>query len=480
MGTNFKKFKRGIGTVTAMLSALLGLSVGGFFASLIWLLSKLTLISAVPLYYIFSAFVGLAVGAVAYLTHLPTDIKVAKKIDGDLALGERAVTMVEFVGEDSAMHRLQRMDTEKRLGESSFKHLCYGKLWLHFIAPLLSLAMLICAVAIPAVDSVGGGEDTDPTFELTPWQRQALIDLIEEVESSEMAVVPKTVAVTELTLLVDVLDSVGRISGMKKAVNNTLEAIYSAVDASNTAHKISDVLRGSENDRLSGFGTAIGKLGALLVEEELSSLRDEITAADGKTKLTEFSSAFSEALSNDVIEYMPDGDPLRAALIAFASALSAIDVSQDTLPVDDINDALSQANGAIGSALLTQSVNESVEGRITRRLMEIFGLKSSDITAGKDSAGSDEDENEGNSSGILPDDENNSEGGGIGTGEMTFGSDDMIYDPRTNTYVKYSDVIYYYHGIAMSKIIDGLADPELEEIITQYFDNLYGTENESD
>ncbi|MBQ8879426.1 MAG: hypothetical protein IJY69_01130 [Clostridia bacterium] len=479
MGTNFRKFKAGIGAVTVMLSCLLGLSVGGLSASLLWLLSKLELIAVIPLYYILCAFVGVLVGAVAFVTHIPTDRRVAKKIDVDLTFGERAQTMIEFRDEDSAMHQLQRIDTETLLGKSSPRKLRFRRLWLHAIAPVLALSMLITAIAVPAADSFGGGEESDPTFNLTPWQRQALIDLIEEVEASDMADVPKTVAVTELALLVTVLDEVGRVSGMKMAVNDTLLVIYSAVDIANTARHISHVLRESDNAQVSALGTAIGKLGALLVTEELSSIRDGFISPEGKEKLASFTSALAEAMSNPTFESMPDGDPLCEAISELSSALSAIDNDSSTLSEGEINNAISAANGSIGSALLTQSANESMEGRITRRLMEIFGLKASDITAGGDND-SQEEEGEGNDNGLLPDDDGNSEGGGIGTGEMTFGSNDMIYDPRTNTYEKYGDVIYHYHGIAMEKITDGAADPELEEIITRYFDNLYGTDNETE
>ena len=335
--------------------------------------------------------------------------------------------------------------------------------------------MLISAIAVPAVADQPHVEDSDPLYTFTPWQRQALIDLIEEVEASDMATVPKTVSVTELALLVTVLDNVERVSGMKAAVNTALGAIYSAVDVSNTADHVSKVLKDTDNERMSNLSTAIENLGALLVTEELTSLRTEILAPDGSQVLATFVAALNTAVNSELFRTLPDGDPLCEALIALDAALSDVDISADPLPVSEIDAAISKANGDIGAALLTQSVNESMEGRISRRLMEIFGLKLSDITAGGGAGaenGSGDDDGSGD---LIPDEENNSAGGGLGTGDMIFGSNDLIYDPRTNSYVPYGDVIYDYHAIATQKIVDISADRELEDIITRYFNSLYGS-----
>lgn len=480
MGTNFKKFKQRVVTVTVILSALLGVSVGGLCASLIRLLSKREIISENPLYYILCALGALIIAAAVYFLHMPTDRKVAKKLDDDLALGERAQTMVEFQSEDTAIYRLQRQDTEEALRTTQAK-LRYGKLWLHLIAPVLALAMLITSIAVPAIahGDTGGGDD-DPVFNLSPWQRQALIDLIEEVEASDMAAVPKTVAVSELTLLVAALDNVGRVSGMKLAVNYSLAAIYSAVDAANTGDTFSELLESTDDDRATGLGTAVGKLSALLVTEELSSLRTAILAEDGKAVLVSFTDALVSAMDDSVVSSLPEGDPLCASLKTLAASLSAVDTSGDTFSKTDVDAAISRANGEMGAALLTQSVNESMEGRITRRLIEIFGLKITDITVGQGNGSSGDKGNDDGNNELLPDDNTESEGGGIGPGGMEFASNDLIYDPISNSFIPYGEAILHYHGVVMGHINDGNADPELTEIITGYFDSLYNSNNDND
>jgi len=71
--------------------------------------------------------------------------------------------------------------------------------------------------------------------------------------------------------------------------------------------------------------------------------------------------------------------------------------------------------------------------------------------------------------------------GGIGSGDIVYGSDDQIYDPDTNENVKYGSVINEYYAKITEKLLDGNVSEELEKYISDYFASLYdGTEKDAE
>ena len=110
-------------------------------------------------------------------------------------------------------------------------------------------------------------------------------------------------------------------------------------------------------------------------------------------------------------------------------------------------------------------------------MMEIFAISEDELPSEEQvqlPSGDDEpDDDDG-------DEEDKGQEGGIGNMEMLYGSDDVIYDPVQNTYVKYGDVINGYYAAVSEKIIDGKIPDTLQQYITHYFDTLYdGSEKET-
>ena len=71
------------------------------------------------------------------------------------------------------------------------------------------------------------------------------------------------------------------------------------------------------------------------------------------------------------------------------------------------------------------------------------------------------------------DDENKATQGGIGDGNLLFGSDDEIFDPTQNQHVTYGDVLLEFYQTVSDKILDGGLTDELEQFISDYFATLF-------
>ncbi|MBR5798061.1 MAG: hypothetical protein IKY29_03815, partial [Clostridia bacterium] len=64
-------------------------------------------------------------------------------------------------------------------------------------------------------------------------------------------------------------------------------------------------------------------------------------------------------------------------------------------------------------------------------------------------------------------------GGGKGSGEVIYGSDDAIYYPKDETHVKYGDVIDEYNGQKVTDMQERPLSDELKSFIDKYFSDLY-------
>jgi hypothetical protein len=85
---------------------------------------------------------------------------------------------------------------------------------------------------------------------------------------------------------------------------------------------------------------------------------------------------------------------------------------------------------------------------------------------------------------MSTDDSGGSEGddsgasGGIGDGTV-YGSDDLVYDPYTNTYVEYGTILDKYYALMFGKLQNGTFTDEEKIAMEKYFDILYSGFDES-
>ena len=63
--------------------------------------------------------------------------------------------------------------------------------------------------------------------------------------------------------------------------------------------------------------------------------------------------------------------------------------------------------------------------------------------------------------------------GGLGTGEVIYGSNDLVFDPDTNTHRPLGEILGDYFAKANEKITDGKASDELSDAAEEYFGSLF-------
>lgn len=468
MGKGFSKFKRKL-RVGAIIRALLcGLSLGTATLALLWLADKLT--ATQPDFVAH----GLCAGIVAVLSFaavwlilLPTRKRIARRVDRQLALGEKVQTMVEFRHDESAMAVLQREDTDRILRETKGRRVKGVCTWLFLLMPVIAVTLLAGTVLVPAKEPTEPPPAVDNNFSLTPWQEQALKDLIEKVRTSDMEATPKEGTVKQLESLLIKLRNVRKETAMKEAVIATVEGIHGVVSEYNTYDLIASAMYGSPSKPVQELGSAIDSLKPLLVGEWTNTTKE--TLAENPAAAVTLASGIRQALTLSKVDA---SNEVCIALSALAEGLEQ--VTAET-PAEVRNSLLWEAEEALDNALFIQAVNEEVEDDTIYTLLSIFGIKASELP---DSIFNDPDDPRGE--GNYEPDENPDKlhSGGMASGEMIFGSNDTIYDPEREDYVTYGEVIDGYFARITEMLVDGQLSAEMEEALSDYFAYLFnGTEN---
>ncbi|MBO5363156.1 MAG: hypothetical protein J6A46_02390, partial [Clostridia bacterium] len=123
-------------------------------------------------------------------------------------------------------------------------------------------------------------------------------------------------------------------------------------------------------------------------------------------------------------------------------------------------------SAAFNEALSQQIVNDETRDYVIRKLKEIFGLTDKEMPElSQDYVPSNvgsEDNGENEKPG----------GGGLGTGEYNFPSDELVYDPATGEQVRYGVLLLDYYGRYETALAEGRIDPDLEKILQIYFDTI--------
>ncbi len=476
MNKGFLKFKNKLFIGALIKSAIFGASVGVFVSSILILIAKLSKEAPNPTVYLpIGVSSALLFAAVLFLVLLPSEKRVAKKLDTAFALGEKAQTMIAFKNKKGDVIEMQRRDTERILSETRTGALKSKNVWLHFIMPTIAVIMTIAAMLIPTYNQTPPPASSDPDFQLSVWQEQALKDLIEEVKRSDMENAPRNKVVSELEDLLTELRAAKKVSVMKASVIGVIKSINETVDNHNSCFKIASEMNKGELESTKSLASAIQTLSAITLGEELKNIRESLVEESAKDSISAISLALNTALTKSGVD---ENDPLYASLSNFASSLSDIATSYDQMS-NSLDDTFTGAGESISSALLIQYTNERVGDNATLRLMQIFGIKESEIP--KESIPSDTSvrENEGDYDPEDNDDPLHS--GGFGSGDMIFGSDDMIYDPELGKYVSYGEVINKYYAKISEQMVDGNLSDELEQLLSDYFASLFdGSKTDKD
>lgn len=467
MGNGFLKFQKKIRANTLLMAVVFGVACGLLTASAILLVQKLFATPNLVLYLGCGLGVAALTGGILYFINRPTNKRIAKRLDHDLQLHEKVQTMIEFQNEQGDMIALQRMDTDRILEETSLKQLKSKHIWRHFIVPVISCIMLVTAILVPVAGAMKPPVDDDG-FVFTPWQEQALLDLIEKVNASNMEETPKRDVVTSLEELLVTLKQATKESEMHTEVVDTITEIYTVVEQHNSYDVFGKNMMISTNVVVSKLGTAISTLDA---EAMTQCLTEAAANTKDKVSATTLASGLETVLAQVSVG---EDDVLMQTMTSFIKDLKAAQTA------DAISNVFQTAGDSLDNALLKQQNNEDVREDTIFRLMEIFGILDSELPVNILTDLTSKDLGEGGSEGKEDDEDQTIHAGGLGSGEMVYGSDDMIYDPQLDRYVTYGEVINGYYAIITEQLVDGNISAEHEQILTDYFSYLFDSTAEDE
>ncbi len=478
MNQKFLKFKKRM-QVSAVLRAVMCAIGVGLLVAAVWItVDKLNARQVSAAWCGLTAVLAaVAVGVPVGLFLRPTDKTAAKHLDMRLDFQERLQTMIAFEGETGTVVEAQRADTVRRLDETAKKQLRTKNL-LPYLIPLLIAALLFAtAFVIPGRTPEmppDTGETSGPVdvWELTDWHITAVRELIAYVKDSDLEYDGKITVVETLEQLLVDLAPVKTTAQMKSVVTSAMVKINRVTDGINTYSAILAAMDASANQTVKDFAAAIGKPSNPIQESKYQELKASFTEQSSANGADAFASALSATLSAAGV---PMDDPLYRALKGFSDSLASFADTVADLTADEATAALSAlfdtAAENISAALMQQGANRGVTDYVNEKLMEIFGILWGDlpdelkyptnIEAGTDRGDYEEKEDE-----TVTD-------GGLGGGDVIYGSDDAVYDPDTETHVRYGDVIDDYDALKTSELEDRPLSDELKDFIDQYFAGLY-------
>ena len=478
MPNGFNQIKKHLWISAIWKSGLLAISLGTFTSALYILMQKILTNSVSPLIPILCG-VGCAVPvfAVAFLLLMPTDKRLAKKLDRDLSLGEKAQTMLQHKNDSGLMVEIQREDTNARLIELAPTFTKPKRLYMNFIAPVLAVAILLPTLLLPlkAIDQPETPDNSDPIVEATDWQKTAVSELIEYVTNSKLEDVAKVEVIASLEELLLYLDTDFTEADLKLYVVSVIIVINATIVVTNTYDEISLALTSSENEYVQPLGQAINSLNALTVKQELLHIKSNMQ----KDQIAAFAADMITLLGT----VTPiEGDVMLPALKDFADKYASVAAEMGNYTDAWVSNNISGANDTLYSGisveLQVQKDNDTVRKYVIRRLVEIFNIPDElipeDIKLNLGTNGDDY---------IYGDDEDKDEtlnSGGLGDGNQLFGSNDTVYDPVTNTHVPYGEILNAYYTRVTEQLLAGGVSDTLADFMRSYFDSLYDGSKKDD
>ncbi len=490
----FVKLKRRALAVGIVRAALVGVSVGSFLCAVLILLSKLK-ITDIPLpTAVLIAIAAFAVsGGVTFLICHRSSMSVARMLDRRFDLKEKVQTMMAYRTRDEAIYALQREDAEAEIDRIPKRGIRLRFLWVYIVCLVLSLGVLVCAVAYTPVEPPPPPVEEIP-FEITSIQIAAMEELIEYVSLSQMESPFRENVSLSLSALLDELMAATTVSERDSAIGKALKAIHTETYASSSAVEITEALWASGNDRVKALAVALNyhewqdgsewdeyvaalsdvRVGYVHADSISEVPDDAKMTADIAALLSNDSSAIAVALTRSGIS---SSDALYSAVSALASsesepkglsALASLAVGLGYTALEgELDSTFSALTPILYTAIEQSSINTDTGEYAMTRVCALFDytLPTFDRPILRDSSTESED---GGS-----DDTEGGGMGGIGTGTV-YGSDDLVLDPYTDEYVEYGTILDKYYSLMFGKTEDGDYTEDQIAALKKYFEILYG------
>lgn len=477
---SFKRFKRKLLIETLLKSIILGFSLACLSAAVLYHFTSLliTIISSLSILIISSLIV--------FLITKPNDMQVAKRLDNQLGLHEKIQTMIAFKDKNSSMFYLQREDANKDLDSTPTKNLSMKFSFVTFMVAIVAAMCLGGSTVIPEkkpihdtpIVEVGGIDYTDKINQIKDWLNNKDID--EELKAKLEEALQK---------IQEILDSLQMTDAQKvEAIDKLLAEIRDELNI-NYSKEIGFCLMKFE--RLYKFGFSIYNQDQELLNVAMQEMMNDI--GDSMSTCYSYIKDIEAALSDAVNNYHVDrNDKMYKLVEGLMKSLYAI-----------YNEA--ELNGA---PQLPEKLVEDVFYESTIKITDVQKVEIAigeftdfinDITAGlepEESAGDgelppDEEEyvyqpisgDDGDESfekefiiGSAKEDATGGYGAGIGMGDITVAKNERVYDPITNSFVSYGDIIKadgYYATYILNGLTDGNMPEDIESFIYQYYMQLY-------
>ncbi len=488
MGKQFRKFKRRMWLGAILRAIFFGVFVGAVSLAAQWVYAKQTLSVINQTRSLVWVAVPAILGALIVLFVLmPHNKRLAAKLDRRYGLGEKVQTMLALRQDESDMAVLQRESAETAMANIHRRGLRGPASWIFFGLPLIGALAIYGALIMPIKAQPAPTPPPPPVvWKMDAYTEQKLLDLIAYVENSDMEEDLRYEVVGELEGLLIRLRSVRKETVMQEFVLQTAANIHNVVAEYNTYDLMADALQKSSQEAVRRLGGSIRTLKYLLINEQILSMGEALMtssetetnakataesaeSAEAGTTATTFAGELEAAVDRSGLS---ETDPLSAMLLTFAETLRNVTDKTDDRAIEDI---VLAAQKAMEHALATPLQNEMVETTTLQKLMEIFGLTLPEELI-KDNA---YDPAEKEAFNPEDDDRELSNVGGIGSGEVHYGSNDTIYDDVTDTYITYGEVLARYYAAVMGQMEDGTLPADLEDMLNAYFERLHGAGDET-
>ena len=467
MTDNFKKIKSKIIIEKLLISLFIGLFIGVLTSSILVLVYK-----QLGLEYSLLMFILIGVGVFVLLSLIlffilkPNNIKVAKRIDKQLALKEKVHTMVEYSEKSGLLVDLQREDATNKLNEIPVK-----KFKLKFSPFLLILPLIVIPLCITSI--VVKGKDieeppyVEPPVSGDPFIIQQIRDLIREVNEDVNLMTP--VKEAYVGHLEDLITAINKPEIMRyeevEAVNLTITNVgYSSINL-NSIDEITMALSNSNMDEVHNLGSAIASYDLNRVNDALDKIFSYVNLISANQRQTNYNNLVTECFQKVDDERLDESDEFYQEFVKLKAdlALAIADVNYN----DAISELAKNTKDSFGDAIIRQNETLSMANYIEERLRAIFELPDNEEPVNPTPP-------------VVSGDGNNptidNPGGGGGHGNIIFAGDDLVYDPDEGL-IEYYKVITKYSNYIQGLVQDGVISEELANYYIEYFNKLY-EENE--
>lgn len=491
MDSQFERFKKRIQKEHLIKSIFLGLSISAIIVCLLFVILKRSA-QDLPFYVYLLAFIVLSPLCVflIYKKFMPSDDKIAKRLDQTFALKEKVQTMIRYQGQDNMILKAQKEDANQELEKIPSKNLkfqisavCYALLVMALVAVPSSILVPLKGKqnqqnpgtsSIPSItdssttpnsgqgsglgSQPGSGTSTSPTSGSGEQDiSEEMINLHELIDQSNAEEGLKQELHEILYTLEEEIKNAQTEQIAAEAIQNAIQKIDQAVNAYNSKEEIGDALLQEESSYLQQLGTAIKSGDATNITSSIDQLKEYLLSLSKEECVQNLQSLATQILDALVKSGVSSSDELYQALATLAESFQQIAANLQNSSITlteaqtQIQQALELAKQQTLQDVAIQMENAALGEALKEALQQMIQPKDDDP--------SDPDEEK-------PDDQKPG-----GDGETIYGSNDQVF--TENGYSEYGEVIDEYHDKIIDTTSDGNTPEDITNILDEYFAKLY-------